>query len=35
VAKNDWDKKNKEAKRLKNIKKNHGDIDYYADMVQF
>ena len=33
MAKQEWDKKNKESKKLKNVKKNFGDIDYYADMV--
>ena len=35
AAKQEWDKKNKELKIMKNVKKNFGDIDYYADMVQF
>ena len=35
AAKQEWDKKNKELKKMKNVKKNFGDIDYYADMVQF
>ena len=35
AAKQDWDKKNKDVKKMKNVKKNFGDIDYYADMVQF
>jgi len=32
-AKQEWDKKNKDLKKMKNVKKNFGDIDYYADMV--
>ena len=35
AAKQEWDNKNKELKKMKNVKKNFGDIDYYADMVQF